>query len=318
MWRAENTRQAPAPIGTGGAWSSIEESSTPLSALLPPTTGTFQPPRQRFIREAAPSVVVPAHSSRLVRTLPTPDTIETDYDPTRPSYAQPIRRADEASTTPVVRHEEVGESYRAYPDVFPAVPYKQPAQDNLIVNPVPIYISLDSRDRDRAVWPQTNQYRVPLVTSSTNPSVKSTGDRIRNIYSISLLSCVVPNAPDVFDQPYLLLQIDEVEGIYDSANAPTTKAITKLYFRECFSGSKFLRLDKGVGDPTARVYWPAPKASLEQLTVSFRHYDGTLFDFGVDTVPPTDPNTELQTTLTLEVRTYVVDALDTIGHRNPN
>lgn len=241
------------------------------------------------------------------------------YDPTRPSYAQPRPHNEHSNDRVLIREQEVAQSERAYPDVFPEklVPL-QPPQSNLIINPVPIYISLDSRDRDRALWPQTNQYRVPFVTSSNNRNIKTTGDRIKNVYSISLLSCVVPNAADVFDQPYLLLQIDEIEGIYDAANPTTSNALTKLYFRECYSGSKFLRLDKGVGDPTSRIYWPAPKASLEQLTISFRNYDGTLFSFGTDTVPPTDPNTELQTTLTLEIRTYIVDTFDTIGHRNPN
>jgi hypothetical protein len=253
-----------------------------------------------------------------------------EYDPTRPSYAQPFRQRITRSVksvqtvppvppVPVIQEHEPALLDRAYPDVFPEklVPL-QPPQTNLIINPVPIYISLDSRDRDRAMWPETNQYRVPFVTSSTNRNIKTTGDRIKNIYSISLLSCVVPNTDEVFDQPYLLLQVDEIEGIYDAANPTTSNALTKLYFRECYSGSKFLRLDKGVGDPTARIYWPAPKASLEQLTVSFRNYDGTLFSFGTDTTPPTEPNTELQTTLTLEIKTYIVDTLDTIGHRNPN
>jgi hypothetical protein len=259
---------------------------------------------------------------KLVNTVAPGDpinvTMKSAYDPTRPSYAQPIRQSSNSSKV-LIQEPEVAQSDRAYPDVFPdkVVPL-QPSQDDLILNPVPIYISVDSRDRDRNLWPQTNQYRVPFVTSSNNPNIKTTGDRIKNIYSISLLSCVVPNNDDVFDQPYLLLQIDEIEGIYDAANVTTSNALTKLYFRECYSGSKFLRLDKGVGDPTSRIYWPAPKASLEQLTISFRNYDGSLFNFGTDTTPPTDPNTELQTTLTLEVRTYIVDTFDTIGHRNPN
>lgn len=223
--------------------------------------------------------------------------------------------------TALIREEVLGDESRAYPEAYqqlsPERPFLQPPQD-LILNPVPIYISVDSRDRDRGLWPQTNQFRVPFVTSSDNPAIKTTGDRIRNIYSISLLSCVVPNSPGVFDQPYLLLQIDEIQGIYDAANQTTTKAITKLYFREAHGGSKFLRLDKGVGDPTCRIYWPAPKASLSQLTVSFRNYDGSLFDFGADEISPTLPNTALQTTLTLEIRTYIVDTLDKIGHRNPN
>lgn len=317
------TSVLPAPIRAGGGYASIEQTLQPLLGPQPKENHYQQHAKEKMMIERGQEQYsgdfefkktneLGAHSSRLVRHVPQ----TTIYDPSKPSYytEPPIQLGDEVV---VQQYDDLGESTRSYPDVFPDKPFLQLPQANLILNPVPFYISADSRDRNRDACPQTNNYRIPLVTSSTNPAVKSTGDRLKNIYSISLLSCVVPNTPGVFDQPYLLLQIDEIDGLYDAANAPTTRAMTKLYFREACAGSKFLRLDKGVGDPTTRIYWPAPRASLEQLTISFRNYDGTLFDFGADTTPPTAPNTELQTTITLEIRTFVPDADTALGHRNP-
>lgn len=325
----------PAPISASGGYASIDQTMQPLageqshSSLAPQMQDPrYQPvvqEREKMMAqrgqdqylghndfEYQKTTDLGTHSSKLVRYVPE----TTIYDPSKPSYytEPPMQKGDEVV---VKQYEDLGESSKAYPDTFSERPFLQLPQSNLILNPVPFYISIDSRDRNRDSWPQTNHYRVPLVTSSTNPNVKSTGDRLKNIYSIDLLSCVVPNSPGLFDQPYLLLQIDEIDGLYDAANTPSTRALTKLYFREASPGGTFLRLDKGVGDPTRRIYWPAPRASLEQLTISFRNYDGTLFDFGPDTTIPTDPNTELQTTITLEIRTFVPDADSALGHRNP-
>lgn len=204
-----------------------------------------------------------------------------------------------------------------YPQMYRDEPFYQQPQENLIVNPVPHYLTIDSRDRDREVWPNTNQYRIPLVAVDNDLSVMSPNVRYLNIYSISLLSCVVPNDGGVMFEPYLLLQIDEIDRVYDSANPACARAFTKLYFKEVCANSKFYRLDKGVGDPLTKIYWPAPRASLETISLSFRHPDGTLFDFGPDNDLPQPVNPLLQTTITLEIRTFVTDAGKAIGHRNP-
>jgi hypothetical protein len=120
------------------------------------------------------------------------------------------------------------------------------------------------------------------------------------------------------DEPYLLFQIDEVDKVYDSANVACARAFTKLYFKDVFPGSKYLRLDKGVGDPLTKIYWPDPLASLDRLTISYRRHDGSLFSFGPDSAPPADPLPDRQTSVTFEIRTYVVDTGKAIGFRQPN
>ena len=254
------------------------------------------------------------------------------YDPTVPSYAKPkfepqapppesqrIVAIDEAAGKPEVNEVRLrqidnrGEASRAYPSVYRDAPFLQLPQSNLIVNPVPAYLTIDSRDRDRTAWKNSNYYRIPLVSADNKPHVKAPGKRYKNIYSISLLSAVVPKASGVLDEPYLLMQIDEISNVYDSANPACSRAFTKLYFKEVWPGGKYLRMDKGVGDPLTKIYWPAPRASLDSITISFRRYDGTLFDFGPDSMPPADPLSDRQTSITLEIRTFVVDAGKALG-----
>ncbi len=234
-----------------------------------------------------------------------------------PPLAPPDTTDNNKNSTVLVKQEQTAIVTQAYPDVYRDEPFLQQPQQNLIVNPVPYYLTIDSRDRDRNVWANTNQYRIPLVAPDNNLNILSPNVRYKNIYSISLLSCVVPNDGGVMFEPYLLLQIDEIDRVYDSADIPCARAFTKLYFKEVCPMSKFYRLDKGVGDPLTKIYWPAPRASLESITLSFRHPDGTLFDFGPDNPLPQPVNPLLQTTITLEIRTFVTDVGKAIGHRNP-
>lgn len=205
------------------------------------------------------------------------------------------------------------DSTYAYPDAFYQNPesleptqenhFLQVPQSNLITNPTAKYITLNSSDRNRKIWPTTSEFQL------------RTGQTYNNIQSIKLISCVVPNRNNVLDQPYLLVDIREIEGTYDAASAPSQRAFSKIYFQEAPGPEKFLRLDKGVGDPLTRVYWPTPKASLDRFTISFRTYDGQLFSFGDDTGPEIDPL--IQTNITLEIRDYIPDVKKAIGHRNP-
>jgi len=203
-----------------------------------------------------------------------------------------------------------------YPQVFQDAPFFQLPQQNLIINPAPIYLFIDSRDRDRARYPNPNRYRIPLVSSDTESNIHTSGIRYKNICSISLLSAVVPNTNNILDELYVVLQIDEIDPMYDASNPSCSKAFTKLHFQEVCAGSTFLRLDKGVGDPLTKVFYPKPLASLASLTISFRKHDGTLFNFGTDTSPPANPNQSLQNSLTFEIMTKVTDVTQAIGHRN--
>ena len=188
-------------------------------------------------------------------------------------------------------------------------------QQNLIVNPKPAYITINSSDRSRIKWPSTSNFCIKLIDDEPGQPNGVVGKRYRNVQSVKLLSAVVPNTNNVINEPYLLLQINEVEGMYDAASRSCQNAFTKLYFEEAPGTAKFLRMDKGVGDPLTRVYWPTPKATIDRFTVSFRTYDGEVFDFGADDNPD-DINLELQTTITLEIRDYVTDSKVALGHRN--
>ncbi len=205
----------------------------------------------------------------------------------------------------------------AYPNVYSeprGAHFIQPPQNNLILNPKPLYLHVDSTYRNRDKYPDPSHYVMPLVAS--NDGTDTSGERYKDIYQISLLSVTIPNIPQVFVQPYLLLQIDEIQGHYDSANVYCKKAFTRMCFEESGTSS-FVKLDKDVNEPAVVVFYPAPLASLDRLTISIRNPDGTLFNFGTDALPPQVPNPLFQNSFTFQIVSKVVDVIETIGHRNP-
>ncbi len=249
----------------------------------------------------------------------TPPSIGPHFAPNNiplppPADSQPVLTNNPNVTVSLERDiwNQRGLNSMMYPFVYRDKPFFQLPQSNLILNPQPIYLAIDSRTRDRRKWPNPARYRIPLV--GTDQDEFTSGERYKNIYSISLLSAVVPNVNNILDELYIILEIDEIDSMYDSPSPPCAKAFTKLHFSE--SSGAFLRLDKGVGDPLTRIFYPKPLASLSSLTISFKRFDGTLFDFGVDTVPPTPSNNDIQNSLTLEIMTKVVDVNQAIGHRN--
>lgn len=242
--------------------------------------------------------------------LPPPDSRPPIDDESREQpYSEPDYRV--ALEKNILGNQRMS-SY-AYPHVFKDGPFMQLPQMNLIANPKPLYLHVDSNGRNRERYPNPSSYVFPLIDS--NNEVETPGERYRNIYEISLLSATVPNVATVLQQPYLILQIDEIGGHYDAAGAGCRKAFAKLYFDDV--GGSFLRVDKGIGDPAVRVFYPKPLASLARLTLSIRNPDGTLFNFGTDTTPPQSPNPLLQNSFTFQIITKITDVNQAIGHRNP-
>lgn len=189
--------------------------------------------------------------------------------------------------------------------------YHQPPQRNLIVNPVAHHVSVSSAARDRDRWPSPSVFQVRLVGPD---AVATTGHRIKNVHSVKLISCSVPALPALLDDPYLLLQIDELHACtFDAASTPVRNAFAKVYF-EPEPVSAFYRLDDGTGDPLEKVYWPTPLAALDRLTVSFRRPTGEPIDLGADDGMAVDPLK--QTFLTLEIREYVPDSKTALGIRS--
>jgi hypothetical protein len=185
------------------------------------------------------------------------------------------------------------------------------AEESLITNqhprPIPpnhpeqytreYFITIDSRDRNRTIWPSANNFQVKLDASSTFNGA-TIGRNFRNVKSLEVISVQFPNANNVLNEMYLYLCFPELDGVFESTSMIGTKAIAKLEPYAAIGNFVLVKYDTKY----PKLIFPDKGLSrLTALTVEFRKYDGTLFNFGTDTTPPTTVNPVLQTSITLRV-----------------
>lgn len=156
------------------------------------------------------------------------------------------------------------------------------------------YVSIDSRDRDRSVWPRSSQFEVKL-----DPPAPYGGAQIqrsfRNVLSVELMNAVFPNNNKVLDLQYVYLNIREIDGILDTTCAGK-RFFAKLLPQHAIGN--FVYNYQDIGERAKKVY-AFRGARLDKLTVEFRDPAGELVNFGNDNGDK--PNPLVQTSLTLKI-----------------
>lgn len=164
------------------------------------------------------------------------------------------------------------------------------------------YISISSKDRDRSVYPNVNHYCITLP------------QELKNISSVELIQGIIPAKNNVEAEPYLLLDIDELEEVVISNDINISKSFAILQLTSPVTTGGFIQIDKRIHENTVKIY-KTPRASLSKLTVSIKDYLGETFNFGNDTSPPTTINKALQNTFIFKVVTLEKRRSD-LHHRN--
>jgi len=158
-------------------------------------------------------------------------------------------------------------------------------------------VVIDSRDRNRDQFPDSNTFRVHV-----NPSDTFVGaglyTKFKNISSIKLIECIAPNF--VGNHAYLSLVIPELQDTMEGTNNILKKSFSML-FPDDVNGNWVSCRTKDVCY-CSKQFNP-PLANLNRLTFQFYAPDGTLVDFGSDTSEPTAPNANVQVLLVLEITT---------------
>ena len=142
-------------------------------------------------------------------------------------------------------------------------------QQEPVVTYVPIvnFLSINSIDRDVTLYPSPNKYTVFL------------NEKYKNVQSIELLDATLPDQADIQQEPYLLLQIDQITNTIDSLNTPMQQAFAILKTIPPASPGYFLSVDTNTCEKITKTY-RQPLAELSKLTISIRKSDGSLFNFG--------------------------------------
>ncbi len=156
------------------------------------------------------------------------------------------------------------------------------------------YISIDSIDRDRTVWPLSTRFEVKLDPPD-NYSGAQIQRNFKNVVSIELVNSVIPNMNRVVDMRYLYLNIPEIDGILDTT-CDGKRFFAKLLPQHALGS--FVYNYQDIGDRAKKIF-PFRGTRLDKITIELRDPSGNIVNFGDDS--GTDPNLSIQTSFTFKI-----------------
>jgi len=197
-----------------------------------------------------------------------------------------------------------------FSDALKNNPFHQNSEESLV--PRYYYISIDSRDRDRTMYPNPSQYRVVMKPADGFTGAYISRD-FHDVVSVELLSAVYPNQNSVLNNLYLILVIPELDDNYDATNTTTTKGFAKLYPKDTFGNHVHAKID---GVEYVRKEWRMSNLkNISRMTIELRLPNGNLFNFGTDTIPPNAPDEDLQNSFTFKITVLEPDT-SRLGRQN--
>lgn len=132
------------------------------------------------------------------------------------------------------------------------------------------YISISSSNRDTDNYPKHYDYTINF------------DQPYKNIKYIELISAVLPNVSGILDEPYLAIDIDEINYIEfpNNKGSANLKAFSILPLKTPvkLSGG-FINPELGLVYHKKKVF-KTPLASLSKFNVKIRDYTGNLYTFG--------------------------------------
>lgn len=162
------------------------------------------------------------------------------------------------------------------------------------------YLTISSKDRDVIAYPNVNHYAIKFP------------NEFKNIYSIELIQAIIPDQNNVQNEPYLLLQIDEIQDTMVSNDKNIAESFAILQLASPPKANTFIQIDRRIHENTIK-YYNTPKAYLSKMTVTILSSDGTPFNFGTDT--PSPPNKSYQNTFIFKIVT-LEKRRNVLKHRN--
>jgi hypothetical protein len=127
-----------------------------------------------------------------------------------------------------------------------------------------IFISIDSKDRDRTIYSAPNSWTTTLGLSR----------EITNITEIQLLTCIILNASTILNLPYLILEIEELGSLYIGSNTDLMKGFSILTEYEIKGEFRYYKLS----DIPIKQY--STPTTISKLTIKLKAPDGSIIDFG--------------------------------------
>lgn len=126
---------------------------------------------------------------------------------------------------------------------------------------------ISSKDRDIINYPNSSNFIIDL------------NDEYKNIKRIELVQAIIPDKNSVLTEPFLLLNIKELQNTMDSNNKAISDSFAMLQMSPPTVSGSFIICDKRIHENVVK-YYKTPLARLSRLTITITNSDGDLFSFG--------------------------------------
>jgi hypothetical protein len=111
-------------------------------------------------------------------------------------------------------------------------------EPNIEYEELEYYVTVSSRDRDTTNYPNVNNYSIQLP------------QEFRNISQIELIQAIIPSANNVAAEPYLLLNISELNDVMISSDKNITNSFAILPLAQPVTPNGFIQIDKRIHENT--------------------------------------------------------------------
>lgn len=130
------------------------------------------------------------------------------------------------------------------------------------------YVFVSSGDRDINSYPNVNSFQVPIG--------------LKEVYSVTLLGGVIPNVGGVDLQPFLMLDIPEINHV---TSLGTSSGLTSIIqFASHSNPSSFFNIDGGISAVSPIIFRPV-KNRMDKLTIKIKNADGAMTNLGTGLSP---------------------------------
>ena len=160
-------------------------------------------------------------------------------------------------------------------------------------------VNIDSRDRNRSLYPNSNKFQVQV---NPDGSFKGAGlfTNFRNVKSIRIVEAILPAVAQT--EAYISLVVPELDDTMVGTNDVLKKSFAILIPERTDAPGNFVHCKTKDMCNCFKKFDP-PLANLRRFTFEFYGPDGVLTDFGTDTSEPTAPDKTKQVFLCLEIVT---------------
>lgn len=139
------------------------------------------------------------------------------------------------------------------------------------------FLVVSSKDRNVTSYPSSSNFVINL------------NNQFKSIQRIELLHATIPDKGSVQNQPYLVLNIKELQtNTLQSNDTTIQKSFALLHPTIPVASNTFMQIDSKLFEMSYLEYTVTPRANLAKMSIQILNPSGSVFSFGGDGTLDTD------------------------------